>query len=82
MRGKAPVSPLAQSWSSPATSTSAVAHAGTPQVRDNVQAVAPVGHVLGVEQGDLGGRRPGGQHPALLGAHAGPQVRPELAGFS
>jgi len=60
----------------------AVGHAGPPQRGDDVEPVAPIGNVHGVEQLQLRGPQPRRQRGALCGAHAREQVRTELAGLT
>ena len=49
------------------------------QRRDHVEAVPPVGDVHRIEQCQLRRAHPGRQRRPLVGGHAGPHVRPELA---
>ena len=60
----------------------AVRHAGAPQGGDDVEAVAAVGDVHGVEQGQLRGPQPGRQRCPLIGTHAGGEVPQELAALT
>ena len=74
-----PVLPLPASWSSPASRTSSSVTPSLAQRRDDVEAVPPIGDVHRIEQCQLRRAQPGRQRRPLVGGHAGPHVRPELA---
>jgi hypothetical protein len=59
----------------------AIADAVGAQRSDDIEAMASIGDMHRVEQGELRRRQPADQRRALLGRDTRPQVGPELAGL-